>query len=88
MMILGACVGLVVGPIVMGSRAYPWVSVPFAVAAIFILHPIKDQDLPNLIGADMLKSARTYIAIVLLAAAQFLALPYQLAFFARFSGRP
>jgi hypothetical protein len=84
LMIVGACTGLIVGPIVMGLRTYPWVSIPFVLAAIVILHPIMDQDLPNLIGADMLKSARTYIAIALLIGAELLSAPYQKAFLARF----
>ena len=64
-MILGACLGLVTGPLVMGWREYPWIAVPFAAASIVVLHPIMDQDLPSLIGLDMLKSWRTYVAVAL-----------------------
>jgi hypothetical protein len=80
----GACLGVVIGPIVMGWRGYPWISLPPAVAATIIIHPVMDRDLPNLIGADMLRFPRTYIAIVLCAVAQLLAMPKIRDFLARF----
>ena len=70
LMILGACLGCLIGPIVIGWRAYPWVAVPFVFGAFVILHPVMDKDLPNLIGVDTPKSPRTYIAVALFAAAQ------------------
>lgn len=82
-MLLGACAGVIIGPLFVGWRAYPWPALPFALAAIVILHPIMDKDVPSLIGIDMLRSARTYIAIMLFACAQLVATPYQKEFVAR-----
>lgn len=76
LMILGASLACLIGPIVLGWRAYPWVAIPFVFAAIVILHPVMDKNLPNLIGVDMLKSPRTYIAVALFAAAQIVSTPY------------
>jgi len=84
LMILGACIGVVVGPILMGWRTYPWISLPFVLAGIIILHPVMDKDLPSLIGVDMLRSPRTYIAVVLFAVAQIAGTPNQKAFLERF----
>ena len=75
-MILGACLGLVIGPLVVGWREYPWIAVPLVVASIIVLHPVMDQDLPRLIGLDMLKSPRTYVAIALQIVAAEVSRPY------------
>jgi hypothetical protein len=64
----------------MGWRAYPWAAVPFVLAAIIVLHPVMNKDLPSLIGADMLRSPRTYIAVALSAAAEIISAPYWKAF--------
>jgi hypothetical protein len=77
MMILGAAIGLVLGPITWplvphppGSQ-FPWISFALAWAAIVVLHPVMDKEVPTLIGADMLKSVRTYIGAGLLIGTQF-----------------
>jgi predicted MFS family arabinose efflux permease len=89
LMIVGACLGLVIGPLVIGWREYPWAAVPLVAASIIVLHPVMDQDLPSLIGLDMLKSPRTYIAIALNIAAMFVWLPYITALQDRvLNGRP
>jgi hypothetical protein len=84
MVILGACVSLVVGPIVMGWREYPWIGVPFWLASAVAFHPVMDKEVPSLIGLDMLRSWRTYIGILLQVAAWYVTAPYQRAFVNRF----
>lgn len=83
-MILGACLGLIIGPLVMGWREYPWIALPFVAASIIVLYPIMDQDLPSLIGLDMLKSWRTYVAVALSIVAMLVAAPDIKAFTERF----
>jgi len=83
-MILGASLGLITGPLVMGWREYPWIAVPFVAASIVVLYPIMDQDLPSLIGLDMLNSWRTYVAVALIIVAMLVAAPDIKAFTERF----
>jgi len=85
-MIAGACIGLVTGPLAMGWHRYPWIAVPFAAVSVVVLHPLMDRDVPNLVDVDVLKSARTYIAIALNIAAVILARPYTEAFQRRILG--
>jgi len=84
-MILGACIGFPVGVLVIGWRDYPWAAVPIVAASIVVLNPVMDQDLPTLIGLDMLKSARTYISGALIIAAVAISAPNIKAFLNRFS---
>src|ERR1700736_4223258 len=87
-MILAACCGFAIWIQVMGWREYPWVAVPFVVTSIVVLHPIMDKDLPSLIGLDMLKSWRTYVAVALNIVAVLLSNPIMKAFQDRsFNGR-
>ena len=76
LMILGAAIGLIVGPITLPlvhpGAQFPSISTAVAWAAIVVLHPVMDKELPTLIGADMLKSARTYIGAGLLISTQFI----------------
>jgi len=73
----GACFGLIVGPFFYGIDGYPWITLPFGLPAIILMHPLMDKDVPTLFGADLLKSPRTYIAISLMVVAALLAYPYQ-----------
>jgi hypothetical protein len=76
-MLAGACVGLIVGPFFYGIEGYPWISLLFGLPAIILLHPLMDKDVATFVGADLLRSPRTYIAIALIVAAGLLAYPYQ-----------
>jgi len=49
---------------------YPWISAACWCAAIVVLHPIMDKDVPTMFSSDMLKSPRTYIGTCLFIAAQ------------------
>jgi hypothetical protein len=75
-MLLGACVGLVTGPLAMGWRNYPWAAIPFVAVSIVVIHPVMNQDLPSLVGVDMLRSWRIYAAIALNVAAVVVSYPY------------
>ena len=77
LMLAGTCVGLIVSPFFYGIKGSPWITVPFVLPAIILMHPLMDKDVPTLVGADLLKSPRTYIAIVLMVVAGLLAYPYQ-----------
>jgi hypothetical protein len=70
-MILAAGVRLCVGPPFQGVSQFPWISAAYVCAAIVVLHPVMDKDLPELVGSDMLKSFRTYIGVALLIAAYY-----------------
>jgi hypothetical protein len=83
-MIFGALAGLIVGPLFMGIRQYPWVGVPFVALSAVVIHPIMNRDVPSLISLDMLKSARTYVALTLIAVGVLLSAPTLLAFLNRF----
>jgi hypothetical protein len=84
LIILATCFGFVTGVLVMGWRQYPWAIVPLVAASIVVLNPVMDQDLPTLIGLDMLKSPRTYIFVALHIAVVLIAEPYRKAFLSRF----
>jgi hypothetical protein len=71
LMILAAGVRFVVGPPFQGVSQFPWISAAYVSAAIVVLHPVMDKDLPTLVGPDMLKSLRTYIGAGLLIAAYY-----------------
>jgi hypothetical protein len=68
----------------MGWRAYPWIALPLVFAAMVVIHPVMDKEHPDLIDTDTLRSPRTYIAVVLLIAAQLVAMPYEIASLSRF----
>ena len=70
-MILAAGVRLVVGPPFHRVSQFPWISAAYVFAAIVVLHPVMDKNLPLLVGSDMLKSLRTYIGAGLLIAAYY-----------------
>src|SRR5438034_971457 len=70
LIILAGVVSLGVGPLVRGIYQYPWISAACWCAAIVLLHPLMDKDLPTLFSSDMLKSPRMYFAVGLLIAAQ------------------
>ena len=70
-MILAAGVRLGVGPPFQGFFQFPWISAAYVCAAIVVLHPVMDKDLPPLVVSDMLKSLRTYIGAALLIAAYY-----------------
>jgi hypothetical protein len=69
-MILAAGVSWVWPPF-QGVSQFPWISAAYVCAAIVVLHPVMDKDLPMLVGSDMLKSLRTYIGAGLLIAAYY-----------------
>jgi hypothetical protein len=71
-LILAAAVRLCVGPPYQGVSQFPWISAAYVCAAIVVLHPVMDKDLPLSVGSDMLKSLRTYVGAALLIAAYFL----------------
>jgi hypothetical protein len=71
-----------------GWRPYPWIALPLVFAAMIVIHPVMDKELPNLIDTDTLRSPRTYIAVVLLIAAQLVAMQYEIAFLSRFVNLP
>ena len=75
LMIAGTCVGLLVS-ISEGLKEFPWVSLTFTFASMVLLHPLMDKDVPMMIGADLLKSPRTYVAVALLIAAYWLGYTY------------
>jgi hypothetical protein len=72
-MLFGSLLGLVVGPLVIGFREYPWLAIPLVALAIVIIHPLMNRDVPSLLGTDMLRSPRTYIAVALFVAAALVA---------------
>ena len=72
LMILAAGVRLVFGPPFRGVSQFPWISAAYVCAAIVMLHPVMDKDLPLSAGSDMLKSLRTYVGAALLIAAYYL----------------
>ena len=72
LMILAAGVRLLVGPPFQGVSQFPWISAAYVCAAIVVLHPVMDKDLPLSAGSDMLKSLRTYVGAALLIAAYYL----------------
>ena len=81
LLIAGTCIGSILGVIVNGWQNFPWMALPFEFFAIFLLHPLMDKDLPNLVGMDLLKSPRTYLALILFAIAQTFEFPYMKAQF-------
>lgn len=68
LMILGAAVRFIVGPPFLGAPQFPWTSAACVSAAIVVLDPVMDRDLPTLVSSDMLKSLRMYIGAGLLIA--------------------
>jgi hypothetical protein len=60
-MILAVGVRLVFGVPFQGVPQFRWISAAYVCAAIVVLHPVMDKDLPLSVGSDMLKSLRTYI---------------------------
>jgi hypothetical protein len=72
LMLLGVAIGALVGPLAMGWRNYPWEALPLVVLAIVVLHPVMDKDVPDLIGPDMLRSPRTYVAVALCIACEWI----------------
>ena len=71
LMILAAGVRFAVGPPFQGVSHFPWISAAYVCAAIVVLHPVMDKDVPILVGSDILKSVRTYIGAGLLIAAYY-----------------
>jgi hypothetical protein len=71
-MILAMGVRLIFGPPFQGVSQFPWISAANVCAAIVVLHPVMDKDLPLSVGSDMLKSLRTYVGAVLLIAGYYL----------------
>ena len=71
LMILAVGVRLVFGPPFQSVSRFPWISAAYVCAAIVVLHPVMDKDLPILVGSDILKSLRTYIGAGLLIAAYY-----------------
>jgi len=69
-MILAAGVSWGVRPLVQGVSQFPWIPFACNIAAIVVLHPVMDRDLPTLVGCDMLKSLRTYVGAALLIATE------------------
>jgi hypothetical protein len=65
LMILASVISLCLGLFFGSFRGYSWISTAFSSAAIIVLHPVMDRDLPNLFGSDLLRSARTYIGVIL-----------------------
>ena len=72
LMILPVGVRMVFGPPFRGVSQFPWISAANVCAAIVVLHPVMDKDLPLSVGSDMLKSLRTYVGAALLIAAYYL----------------
>ena len=72
LMILATGVRLAFGPPFQGVARFPWISAASVCAAIVVLHPVMDKDLPLSVGSDMLKSLRTYVGAALLIAAYYL----------------
>ena len=69
LLILGAGVRFCVGPPFHGGSRFPWISAAFVCAAIVVLHPVMDKNLPLMVGKDILISMRTYAGAALLIAA-------------------
>ena len=55
LMIAAAVCSMLIGPVVMGWHHYPWDTIPLVAAAIIVLHPVMDRDVPEVIGLDMLR---------------------------------
>jgi len=72
LMILAVGVRLVFGPQFQSVSRFPWISAANVCAAIVVLHPVMDKDVPLSVGSDMLKSLRTYVGAALLIAAYYL----------------
>jgi len=72
LMILAVGVRLVFGPPFQSVSRFPWISAANVCAAIVVLHPVMDKDVPLSVGSDMLKSLRTYVGAALLIAAYYL----------------
>lgn len=70
-MILAMGVRLCAGPPFQAVTQFPWISAAYLCAAILVLHPVMDKDLPILVGSDIVKSLRTYAGGALLVAAYY-----------------
>src|SRR5262245_37318609 len=80
LMIAAMCVALLISPLSYGLKGFPWISLLLTLTAVVLLHPLMDKDDPMMIGADVVRSPRTYVALALFITAMWLAYPYQKAF--------
>lgn len=69
--LLATLVAIVAGLLIGGRRHFPIPSAIVFLVAVRVVHPVMDRDVPPL-GADLWKSPRVLVAVVLLAVAALL----------------